>query len=70
MTGLTQGEFAAELGLTRFAIADYERDVRAPRRAILMAVALRAGVPLDWLEGTGADLRSRWFSLDVLGVAA
>mgnify|MGYP003388870404 CR=1 FL=1 len=49
--GLKQEELAEALGLTRHPIADYENDVRAPKRAIIMAVAMRCGVPVDWLEG-------------------
>jgi transcriptional regulator with XRE-family HTH domain len=48
--GLTQDGMAAELGISKGTVSDFERGVRAPKRQTLMAWAARTGVSLRWLE--------------------
>jgi len=53
LTGLEQAEFAAEVGISRGTVRNYELEAVKPRRPVLVAWAFRTGVPLAWLE-TGA----------------
>lgn len=50
MTGLDQTAFAAELGVSRQTVSNYELDNTKPRRLALRAWSLRTGVPIEWLE--------------------
>lgn len=47
--GLEQDALAKELGVSRNTVSSYERGKVAPRRPVLIAWALRTGVPLAWL---------------------
>ena len=47
--GLTSSEMGDELGVTRYTVHNYETDRTTPRRATLIAWALRCGVPFEWL---------------------
>lgn len=53
MTGLGQAEWAAEVGISRRSVTNYESGTSVPRRPVLLAWAMRSGVRLDWL--TDAD---------------
>jgi transcriptional regulator with XRE-family HTH domain len=46
---LDQADLARELGISRNSVGNYEREVTRPRRAVLLAWALRCGVPFEWL---------------------
>lgn len=50
-TGLDQEAFSAELGISRGTVSNYERATTAVglKRPYLMAWALRADVPVEWL---------------------
>lgn len=51
--GLKPEDMAVELGLGVTTIRNYLHDRTTPRRAVLLAWALRCGVPFEWLaEGT------------------
>jgi transcriptional regulator with XRE-family HTH domain len=50
VTGLEQSEFAAELGVSRGTVLNYENDRVKPRLIVLRAWSLRTGVPLHWLR--------------------
>ena len=57
--GLSVSELADELEVSRNSISRWENGHgERPRRALLLAYALRCSVPIEWLEG---DLRSRCF---------
>lgn len=47
--GLSTAALGTDLGLHRNSIGAYERDQTEPKRAVLMAWALRCGVPFEWL---------------------
>lgn len=47
--GLEQAELAAELGIARNSVANYELGHTRPRRPVLLAWAMRTGVSLGWL---------------------
>lgn len=49
--GLDQAELAAALGISRATVTNYERNKVKPRRAVVMAWAMRTGVPFEWLQG-------------------
>lgn len=49
--GLSQDEMARELGVSRRTVTYWETDGIVPRRAMVLAWALRTGVPVWWLEG-------------------
>jgi len=49
--GLEQAQLAADLGISRNTVTNYERGKVKPRRAVVMAWAMRTGVPVWWLEG-------------------
>lgn len=53
--GLGVQEMADELGVTRGAVGKWINGHVTPRRPVLMAWALRTGVPLEWLETGDAD---------------
>jgi len=49
--GLKQTELAADLGIGRSSIINYESDKAKPPRPVLVAWALRCAVPYEWLTG-------------------
>lgn len=49
--GLKQTDMAAEIGIGRSSIINYESDKAAPPRPVLVAWALRCAVPYEWLTG-------------------
>lgn len=49
-TGLSQQDFADELGISRNSVGNYEAGRTSPRRLVLQAWALATGVDLHWLE--------------------
>lgn len=49
-TGLDQGDFAAELGVSRGTVSNYEHGHVRPREVVLRAWAMRTGVSLGWLR--------------------
>ena len=49
--GLSAQQMAAELGVHVGTVSRWMNDRETPRRAYLMAWALRCGVPFDWLSG-------------------
>ncbi len=50
MTGLDQSQFAAEMGVSRQTVSNYEQGNTKPRRIVLKAWALASNVALPWLE--------------------
>lgn len=50
--GLSQDEMAVELGVSRRTVTYWETDHIVPRRAMVLAWALRTSVPVWWLEGS------------------
>lgn len=46
---MTVQEMADELGMSRGQISRYLNDKGIPKRAVLLAWALRCGVPFEWL---------------------
>lgn len=50
VSGLGPGELADDLGYSRQSISAYLSGRVAPRRPIVIAWALRCGVPVEWLE--------------------
>lgn len=56
LTGLDQTDFAAQLGVSRGTVSNYERSSTENRKPIVMrAWALATGVPLVWLETGEGD---------------
>ena len=53
--GLTATEMAHDLGLHKQMISRYENDRNPPKRVVLLAYAMRCGVPVEWLEGSDVD---------------
>jgi len=51
---LDQSDLAHELGIARATVSNYERGTVQPRRAVVMAWAMRTGVSLHWIQ-TGKD---------------
>jgi transcriptional regulator with XRE-family HTH domain len=49
--GLKQTELAAEIGIGRSTLINYEGDKADPPRPVLVAWALRCAVPYEWLTG-------------------
>lgn len=47
---LTQTELATEIGISRRSLSSYESDTTEPGRPVLIAWALRTGVPYSWLR--------------------
>lgn len=54
---LEQSQLAADLGISRNTVINYERGKVAPRRAVVMAWAMRTGVPVEWLLGADESPR-------------
>lgn len=52
LTGMKQNEFADEIGISRGTVSNYERGLGPFKRPYLLAWALGAGVPLEWLTNT------------------
>lgn len=50
LTGLTQVQFAEELGLSRATVNNSEMGKTTPRRPVIMLWAMGTGVPMEWLE--------------------
>lgn len=50
MTGLDQGDFAHELGVSRGTISNYEHGHVRPREVVIRAWALRTGVSIQWIK--------------------
>jgi len=48
-TGLSQKDFASSIDLSHTVIAEIERGGREPSRKVMVAVARKYGVSLDWL---------------------
>jgi transcriptional regulator with XRE-family HTH domain len=73
VAGLGQDELARELGVSRNTVGNYEAERVQPRRAVLMAWAMRTQVPLAWLlngenprqdggpDGGSRDVRPKGF---------
>jgi len=55
--GLEQRELAADIGISRNTVQNYERGRTSPRRPVVLAWAVRTGVSQAWLwtgqEGQG-----------------
>ena len=49
LTGLDQGQFADEVGISRTSVSNAETGTTRPMRLTLKAWAVRTGVDLDWL---------------------
>ena len=49
--GLQQTELAAEIGVGRSSIINYEKNHAQPPRSVLIAWALRCAVDYEWLSG-------------------
>lgn len=69
VTGLSQGDFADQLGVSKGTIVNYETRPDHPRRPLIVARwAQYTGVDAAWLDPDPAvidlteDLRSRWSS--------
>jgi transcriptional regulator with XRE-family HTH domain len=54
--GLEQTELAEDLGISRATVSNYERGHVRPRKAVVMAWAMRTRVPVGWLQ-TGQNPR-------------
>ena len=52
---LGQEELARDLGISRQTVTNYERGHVTPRRAVVMAWAMRTGVPVEWITSLGAE---------------
>jgi transcriptional regulator with XRE-family HTH domain len=48
-TGLSQKDFAQSIGLSQTVIAEIERGGREPSRSVLVAIAQKYKISLDWL---------------------
>lgn len=51
VAGMSQQDWADEVGISRGSVANYEAGKQKPRRPVLLAWAMRSGVQLDWLAG-------------------
>jgi transcriptional regulator with XRE-family HTH domain len=50
LTGMTQQQWADEIGVSRGTVANYEAERQAPKRPVLLAWSMAAGVELAWLR--------------------
>lgn len=62
--GLEQLELAQDIGISRNTVANYEHGKTKARRPVILAWAVRTGVPVEWLwtgstEAPGESLRER-----------
>jgi transcriptional regulator with XRE-family HTH domain len=75
-TGLDQTEFANELGVSRGTVSSYELDKVRVKKYIVTLWALRADVPVEWIEtgempGTdGPDPSQAVTKRELIGIAA
>lgn len=53
--GLDQAVLATELGISRQTVTNYEKGHVTPRRAVVMAWAMRTGVPVEWITSLGTN---------------
>lgn len=53
--GLEQAELAHDMGVSRNTVNNYERGRTTPRRPVILAWAIRCGVPVEWLWTGQAD---------------
>ena len=51
--GLDQLELAADLGVSRQTVTNYEKGYVTPRKSTVMAWAMRTGVPVEWITSLG-----------------
>ncbi len=59
--GLEQTELASDIGISRRTVQNYERAKVRTRRPVLLAWAVRCGVPVEWLvNGTTAPPATPW----------
>ena len=54
--GLSQEEFASDIGVTRAMLASYELARVVPRDAILKLICAKYGVSYDWLKNGEGDM--------------
>jgi transcriptional regulator with XRE-family HTH domain len=50
LTGLDQGAFAEEIGVSRGTVSNYESGATRPKKVVLLAWSMRTAVPRLWLE--------------------
>jgi Predicted transcriptional regulators len=53
--GLEQAELARDIGISRQTVTNYEKGYVRPRKATVMAWAMRCGVPPTWILSKGAE---------------
>ena len=53
--GLEQTELAHDIGISRQTVTNYEKGYVHPRKATVMAWAMRCGVPPSWILSKGAE---------------
>lgn len=53
--GLEQAQLAQLLGLSRQSVSNYERDLRTPNAAVILAWSIHTAAPCQWLE-TGQEV--------------
>lgn len=49
--GLTQGELADEVGISRRSVSTYESGAQTPNRPVVLSWAMRCNVRMEWLVG-------------------
>lgn len=54
--GVSAQDMAAELGVHVATVSRWMNDRETPRRAYVMAWALRTGVPVSWFDGDDGDV--------------
>lgn len=54
--GLEQLELAHDIGVSRNTVANYEHDKTKARRPVVLAWAVRCGVPMEWLWTGSTEL--------------
>ncbi len=55
--GLSQPQLAAEIGITKQAISNYEKDLFSPSLSVLKEIALTLHCSADYLIGVSDDVR-------------
>lgn len=58
---VTNQDMADILGVERNTVSRWEHDQTVPTRAILLAYAMRTGVPVWWLEGKDGPTSTIWY---------